>query len=212
MDAFKALIPRDNFFAFEGGEGSGKTTQAKLLTQRLREKGYEVCNTHEPGGTLVGERIREVLLDPKLEREILPFTSACLFAAFRYQWVTEIVQPMLHNGNIVLTDRSFLATLVYQSLEGVKNEEFLHRLCVEAMGGIMPSTIFLLDISIDTMFKRLIATTRYDKKDRSYHEKVFESYRAFARKYPERIEFVDGEQPMGKLADYLYGAIKERIV
>lgn len=212
MDALRTLVPRDNFFGLEGGEASGKSTQAALVAQRLRERGYEVCHTHEPGGTPTGERIREVLMDPKFEGHILPFTSACLFAASRHQWVVEVVKPMLRNGNVVLADRTFLATLVYQPLEGVENDEFLHGLCIEAMSGIMPAALFLLDISIDTMYKRLSAMTRYDKKSEWFHAAVFESYRTFARKYPERIEFVDGNQPKDKLTEYLCAAIEERIV
>jgi dTMP kinase len=206
-----AMRPRRGFFGFEGGEAAGKTSLARLVAHELRARDFTVCHTHEPGGTLLGEAVRELLLNPKFEGELIPpVSSACLFAASRRAWVEQVVSPALERGELVLADRTFLSTLVYQPIEGVESLEFLDQLCGEAMAGIMPQTIFLLDSTVEIMERRLTAVTRYDLKAREFHERVFESYRAFARGYPDRIQAVDGARPLAELALYLTENIVER--
>lgn len=205
------MRPQHGFFGFEGGEAAGKTSLAHLVAREFRARGFTVCHTHEPGGTLLGEAVRELLMSPKFEGGLMPpVSSACLFAASRRAWVEQVVSPALRRGELVLADRTFLSTLVYQPIEGVQNLEFLDQLCMEAMAGIMPQTIFLLDSTVELMERRLTATTRYDLKAREFHERVFASYRAFAREYPDRIQVVDGGRPLTELAPYLTGSIMER--
>jgi dTMP kinase len=168
---------KSGFFILEGCEAVGKTTQLKLIEKALTERGYNVLTTHEPGGTTIGESIRTILLDPAHAGTIQPFTNLLLFNASRHQWMKEIVVPALAAGKIVIGDRSFLSTMVYQSYVEGLDAEFTKSVCVKAMDGVMPDKIFLLDIPIEEIRRRLTAdaaekTTRYDVMDDSFHAKV----------------------------------------
>lgn len=197
---------KSGFFILEGCEAAGKTTQLKLIEKALVERGYDVLTTREPGGTAIGESIRAILLDPAHTGTIRPLTSLLLFNASRHQWMQEIVAPALAAGKIVIGDRSFLSTMVYQSYVEGLDAEFTKSVCLQAMGGVMPDKIFLLDIPVEEIRRRLTAdaaekTTRYDTMNDAFHAKVREGYLAQIEKFPGLIEKVDGTEPVGEIAD-----------
>lgn len=198
------------FFVLEGCEAAGKTTQLKRLEQALGEKGYSVIVTREPGGTVLGEKIRSLVLDPAHADVIQPVASLMLFNAARHQWMHEIVTPALAGGQIVLSDRSFLTTLVYQSyIEGI-DKDFAKALCMKAINNILPDKIFLLDISIEEMQRRLRngsnaneKTSRYDVKGEDFHRKAREGYLAQIDEFPGLVEKIDAEVPVEAITDIL---------
>jgi dTMP kinase len=207
------------FFVLEGCEAVGKTTQLKRLEQILKEKGYSVVVTREPGGTVVGEKIRSVVLDPAHADTIQPIASLMLFNAARHQWMHEVVTPALARGQIVLSDRSFLTTMVYQGyIEGI-DLEFVKSLCMKAVNGVLPDKIFLLDISSEEMEHRLRAsgnaaekTTRYDVKGADFHRKAREGYLAQINEFPGLIERIDGEMPVEAITETLLTKILATLV
>lgn len=197
---------KSGFFILEGCEAAGKTTQLKLIEKALTECGYNVLTTHEPGGTVIGESIRTILLDPAHAGTIQPFTNLLLFNASRHQWMKEIVMPALAAGKIVIGDRSFLSTMVYQSYVEGLDAEFTKAVCLQAMGGVLPDKIFLLDIPIKEIRRRLTAdaaekTTRYDVMDDSFHTKVREGYLAQIERFPGLIKKMDGAVSVGEISN-----------
>jgi dTMP kinase len=207
---------RAGFFILEGCEAVGKTTQLKRLEAALREQGHDIVVTREPGGTVIGERIRAILLDREHAAAIQPFTSSLLFNASRRQWVHEVVRPALDAGKIVLADRSFLSTMVYQSYVEGEDPVFTKEVCLKAMEGTMPDTIFLLDISLKEMKQRLVAnagekTTRYDVKEEAFHAKVREGYLAQIDLFPGLIEKIDGEVPVEEVSGAILGKILKSV-
>ncbi len=204
------------FFILEGCEAAGKTTQLRLLEAALRERGHEVLSSREPGGTAIGDGIRAILLDQSHAGTIQPLTSMLLFNASRRQWMHEIVEPALAAGKIVLGDRSFLSTMVYQSFVEGLDQDFTKEVCLEAMGGKIPDQIFLLDISIPEMRRRLTKdadqkTSRYDVQGDEFHAKIREGYLAQIDLFPGLIEKIDGEAPVGEITDVLLHRILARL-
>lgn len=205
---------KSGFFVLEGCEAVGKTTQLKKLEQALIEKGLPVVVTREPGGTLIGEKIRSILLDATHADTIQPLTSLLLFNASRHQWMHEVVMPALAAGNIVIGDRSFLTTMVYQGyIEGL-DSEFVKSICLKAINNVLPDKIFLLDISLEEMQRRLKEssaekTTRYDIKGEDFHKKAREGYLAQIEQFPGLIEKIDGEMPVETITQTLLTRIMD---
>lgn len=199
---------KSKFFVLEGCEAVGKTTQLKRLEQALAEKGLPVVVTREPGGTPLGEKIRSIVVDRENADTIQPLTSALLFNASRHQWMHEIVKPALAEGKIILSDRSFLTTLVYQGYIENLDREFLKSLCMKAMDNVLPTKIFLIDISMEEMQRRLQTgasekTSRYDIKGSDFHAKAREGYLAQIEEFPGLIERIDGERPIEAITEAL---------
>ena len=142
------------FITFEGSEGCGKTTQINALAKRLREKGKIVQITREPGGTLIGEKIRNLLQDPTHEDKISALTELLLFSASRSQLITNVIKPALSRGEIVISDRFIDSTLVYQGLGrniGLKIVQEINKIVVDS---IEPNLTILLDIDAEIGIKR----------------------------------------------------------
>lgn len=191
---------RGRFFVFEGIECSGKTTQVRDISEKLRTLGHGVCMTREPGGTEIGEGIRRLLLDPKYRDLMDPITNLLLHNAARQQSVKEIIMPNLEAGNIVLSDRSFISTLAYQCFAEGVDLDFAKPVCEKVMEGCMPDKIFLLDIGLEEMKRRLDGRgnahqDRYDSMDLAFHEKIRNGYFALCEHYPDLIEKIDAEKP-----------------
>jgi dTMP kinase len=189
------------FFILEGCEAVGKTTQLKRLEQSLKEKGLPVVVVREPGGTIIGEQIRSILLDPAHSDTIQPLTSLLLFNASRHQWMEEVVLPALAEGKIVLGDRSFLSTMVYQGYVEGLDIDFVRSVCMKAISNKLPNKIFLLDISMEEMERRLKSAgdekkTRYDVMGIDFHRKIREGYLAQIAEFPGLIEKINGEMPV----------------
>jgi len=193
------------FISFEGGDGSGKTTQIALLARLLETRGQDVLLTREPGGTPIGERIRQVLLDPDCG-EMSPVTEMLLYAAARAQLAREVVMPALATGKTVITDRWLDSSLVYQGVA-----RGLGRAVAEvnrhATGGLLPDITFLLDIDPETGLERARGSKAVPRKNSSlpdapgrdrieaegvlWHRTVREGFLSLARKHPERFAVID---------------------
>lgn len=181
---------------FEGGEGSGKTTQRDLLANYLESKGYEVLKLREPGGVEISEAIRKLLLDPKIRGEIDPLTELLLFSASRSQFVREKLIPALEDGKIVLLDRYYDSTTAYQGYGGGVNLDSIRQIQSIATEGISPHITFLLDVSPEIGTTKLTvqefgSKDRIERKGISFHEKVRRGYLETAKKEPERIKVIN---------------------
>ena len=191
------------FITFEGIEGSGKTTQLKHVADFLRKKGHECVVTREPGGTLIGEKIRAILLDPS-SKGMDPLTELLLYTADRVQHVKELLKPSLEAGQTVLCDRYFDATLVYQGYARGLDVELIERLHKLLLAGLRPDITFLLDLPVETGLARAWAQinngnrtgreSRFEKEALSFHEKVRSGYLTLARKEPDRFRIIDASR------------------
>ncbi len=185
-------MKRGVFIVFEGIEGSGKTTQAELLTDALRQRNIEVDLTREPGGTTVAEKIREVLLDASLE-EMHPRTELLLYLAARCEHVAKRIRRRLFEGLVVISDRFTLSTLAYQAGGRELPVKTVARLCKFGSAGLEPDLTILVDLDVESAFARLDrAHDRLESAGLKFHERVRGAYLAFARRAPKRIRVFSG--------------------
>ena len=190
---------RGLFISFEGLDGSGKTTQMRRLAKRLRARGHVVLETVEPGGTEIGGKIRQVLLDAA-NQELSPTAELLLYFASRAQNVDERIGPALRRCEIVLADRFTDSTLVYQGCGRGLGAETVLALDRIACRGLKPDLTLLVDIDVETSLARARARnaaepageTRMDEQSLEFHRKVYEAYQALAAGEPERIRRIDG--------------------
>ena len=187
------------FLTLEGPEGAGKSTLGRELAQRLRERGYEVLETREPGGTAVGTRIREiVLLD--LSLEIDPLTEFLLYSASRAQLVREVIKPALAAGTVVLCDRYADSSLAYQGYGRGLERRMLEDITYEATAGLRPNLTFLLDVDPVEGLKRAShkgGLDRLEQADLSFHTRVRGGFLELAATEPERFAVLDASEPAG---------------
>jgi dTMP kinase len=191
------MARRGLFITFEGMDGSGKTTQLRRLADHLRGKGRAVLETAEPGGTAIGRKIRQILLDAG-NQELSPTAELLLYFASRAQNVDETILPALDRGEIVLADRFTDSTLVYQGCGRGLGAETVRALDRIACRGLRPDLTLLLDIGPETSLARArdrniaetSAETRMDEQSAEFHRKVYEAYRALATSEPERIRCI----------------------
>ena len=191
------------FIAFEGGEGSGKSTQAALLAARLG-----AVLTHEPGGTELGARIRAIVLDPAAGTALDVRAEALLMAADRAQHVAEVVRPALDGGLDVVTDRFSASTLAYQGYgRGLAVNE-LARLSWWATGGLEPDAVVLLDVPAEVAAARMKrGLDRMEAAGDDFHRRVAEGYRALAAADPARWRVVDGSGTVEDVEALVYKAV-----
>ena len=183
------------FITFEGPEGSGKTSQMHSLAAHLRERGYDVLTTREPGGTPISEQVRRILLDPA-HTEMLPTTEFLLFSAARAQHVGQIIRPHLARGGMVLSDRFADSSLAYQGYGYQLDLEVRQVITRFATGGLAPDLTFLLDVPVEIGLRRKSggsgdAWNRMERKELVFHERVRDGYLAMAAQDPERWVVVD---------------------
>ena len=185
--------------AFEGVEGSGKSTQLELLRQALEGRGREVVVTREPGGTPAGERMRAVLLDPEVE--LHPRTEALLFAAARAELVEAVIRPALERGAVVLCDRYLDSSLAYQGGArglGLGPVEEVNRF---ATGGLLPDLVVLLDLDpADGLGRRRRDRDRIEAQDLGFHQRVRQAFRDLAAADPGRFAVVAAAAPVAEVA------------
>jgi dTMP kinase len=196
------------FVSFEGLDGSGKTTQVELLSARLEADGEKVVSTREPGGTELGEGVRELVLHGS---DVAPWAEALLYAASRAQHVEEVIRPALDRGATVVCDRYVDSSVAYQGgARGLGIERVLD-LNLTAVGGLLPDRTYLLDVVPEDAVARLDPTRdRIEREDAEFHRRAAEAYRELAARFPERIVVLDGSRPSGELAEEVYGALRQR--
>lgn len=198
---------------FEGGEGSGKSTQIALLAHWLAARGVAVTAGRDPGTTLVGEAVRRVLLDPA-SRPMDAWAELLLYLAARAQLVRELVEPALARGEVVLLDRYEDSTFAYQGGGRGLPEERLRELNRAATGGRRPDLTVLLDLEWEEGRRRREgaagpgAADRMEREGRGFHERVRESYRALATAEPQRFLVLDGRDS----PTTLHGEVRRRVV
>lgn len=196
------------FVTFEGIDGSGKSTQAELLRARLEADGFDVVVTREPGGTELGERIRDLVLHGG---HVSPWAEALLYAASRAQHVDEVIRPALERGTWVVCDRYVDSSVAYQ---GVGRELGLDRvldLNLAAVGGLMPDRTFLLELDVAASSGRLQGDhDRLEREPGDFHTRVADGYRELAARFRERIVVLDAASPPDTLAEEVYGALRVR--
>jgi len=196
------LPPRRGLFvAFEGGDGSGKSTQLRLLAARLEQLGLDVVVTREPGGTVIGERIREVLLDPA-SAALTDRAEALLYAAARAQHVAEVIDPALEAGKIVLCDRFIDSSVVYQGAGRGLGEQRVEELNLWATGQVVADLIVLLDVEVGEGLRRAGSADGHDRLEAAgerFHRSVRAAYRRRADAEPHRYVLLDGRHAVDDL-------------
>lgn len=201
-----ARSPRGCFLTFEGIDGSGKTTQLRLLARALRRRGLPVVVTREPGGTALGERIRRLLLG-RAGRGMDPATELLLMFAARAEHVARLIRPALARGRVVLCDRFTDASLAYQGYGRGLDLGFIRRLHRDACGSLEPDLTFVIDIhprsSVRRARRRNAAArrdeSRFERENLAFYQRVRRGYRTLARQEPRRVKLIPGEAPPGHI-------------
>lgn len=209
---------RSLFLTFEGMDGSGKTTQMRLLAERLRARGRDVLETAEPGGTRIGIEIRRILLDAA-NQELGPTAEMLLYFACRAQNVDEWIKPALAEGKIVLSDRFTDSTLVYQGCGRGLGAETVMALDRIACRGLVPELTLLIDIDAETSLARAHARnasapnseTRMDEQSLAFHRQVYAAYHALAAREPERVRIIDGRAPIEAIAAAIWKVVEPHV-
>jgi len=193
------------FIAFEGGEGSGKSTQARALYRRLSKQGLPAVLTHEPGGTALGNNMRRWL---KWAKEISSLTEFLLFASSRAQLVAEVIGPALEKGAIVICDRYADSTTAYQGYGRGLDLGLIKTINNAATGGLRPNLVILLDTEAEKGLQRKRSKKdRFEREELSFHQRVREGYLKMARNDPQRWLVVDATLPRAKVEQI----IRERV-
>jgi dTMP kinase len=197
------------FITFEGGEGCGKSTQSRLLSEKLHQQNIPVVLTHEPGGTALGNEIRRVL---KREQGI-PISSQAelfLFVASRAQLVTELIRPALREGKVVICDRFAHSTLVYQGYGRGLDLPTLEMINNMATENLKPDLAILLNISPEQGLKRKGSLRdRFELEDLSFHRRVSEGYVRMAAAEPDRWLVIDASLPRGEIAEIIWDKVSK---
>ena len=201
------------FITLEGPEGSGKTSHIPYLVQYLREKGRIVFPTREPGGTTIGEQIREVIHDLK-NVEMHPRTETLLYQAARAQIVEQVVKPRLNDGEIVISDRYYDSTIAYQGYGHQQDLEQIRTLVKYATGGLVPDLTVLLDVDVEEGLRRKKKDNEWNRLDAytvEFHQRVHAGYLEMVKAEPKRWMVVDASQKWDEVQEKLRKVITERL-
>jgi dTMP kinase len=207
------------FITFEGIEGSGKSTQIRLLANFFNRASHHCVVTREPGGTEIGKKIRSILLD-SMNAKITTFTELLLYEADRAQHVEEIIRPALTAGKIVLCDRFFDATVVYQGYVRGASLDLIDHIHETILKGLKPNLTFLLDCPVDIGLKRAwkrIAKTvgkakedRFEQEAMQFHEKIRQGYLKLAQTELERFHVIDATQEPSVVHDNIVRIVSRK--
>ena len=199
------------FITFEGIDGCGKTTQAKLLVERLKSDGSEVLLLREPGGTELSEQVRNILLNKSYSQPLSREAELLLFAASRAQLIREVIEPALKRAAIVILDRFTDSTIAYQGFgRGIKLNHIEH-INLAATGGREPDITFFLDIPLEDAAARrkAIANDRIESEESEFHQKVMEGYWYLAKQHPKRIRVIDGTESVEEIAEKIWRMVRK---
>src|SRR6266568_9428210 len=202
------------FITFEGSEGSGKSTQAERLAAGLQRCGVPCTLTREPGGTPIGESLRELLQFAPHNASMAPETELLLFEASRSQLVREVIKPALERGMCVIADRFFDSTTVYQGAARELDAEMIERLNAFAVGDCVPDITFALDVDAATAESRMQheprKTDRMEQQPAEFYERVREGYRDLAAHEPKRIVMIDGSGDVDEIEKQIWKTLSSR--
>jgi len=201
------------FITFEGSEGCGKTTQAQRLAVRLERLGIPHLVTREPGGTPIGETIRELLQFSQHNSGMRPETELLLFAASRNQLVREVIKPALERGLCVIADRFFDSTTAYQGAARKLDREMVERLNTFVVGDCVPDITFVLDVDAATAASRMQKPRKADRMEQQpaeFYERVREAYRELAERDPNRVVLIDGSRDANQIENEIWKMLCSR--
>ena len=194
------------FVSFEGLDGCGKTTQARLLAEALTAEGVEVVLTREPGGTPLGEQVRELVLHGD---HVAPWAEVALYAASRAQHVAEVIRPALERGATVVCDRYLDTSVAYQGAGRGLGVDFVLDLNLRVVEGLLPDVTVLVEIDPETALARVgDKRDRIERADAAFWPLVVEAYRDLAARFPERYVVVDGRLPVEELAEEIRDRVR----
>lgn len=203
-------MKRGRLIALEGPDGSGKTTQIELLEKYLKELGYEVVRTREPGGTEVSEKIREIILDND-NSNMNYMCEALLYAASRAQLVSEVIKPALTSGKMVICDRFVYSSMVYQGIGRGLGVERIKSINEAALDGLEADLTFMITIPYEEGLKRKKMQRTLDRLENGgneFHKKVFEGYLDISKKC-DKIEVIDGNRNVEAIHEDIINVIKK---
>ncbi len=202
------------FITFEGTEGSGKSLQARMLASRLRDRGIPVLGTHEPGGTPLGDQIRQLVL-LREDLAVGARAEALLMCTSRAQLVEQVIRPALGHGEVVVCDRFADSTLVYQGAGRGLDMQALASVISFATAGLQPDMTILLDLPVEVGLARKHSQqagwNRFEEEALAFHSRVREGYHTLARNEPERWLCFDGLRPVDSLAEEIWRVIAARL-
>lgn len=209
------MTTRGPFITFEGPEGSGKSTHSRLLGDRLRERGVDVLQAREPGGTPTGEAIREILQHDAAGEPVAPETEILLFAASRAQLVQHVIKPALDRGVTVICDRFADSTTAYQGYGRGFDVERVLGLNEWATGSVIPDMTLLLDLDVRTGFDRIHRRNqeagreedRFESEALAFHERVRAGYLELAERWPERFHIIRSDESMDAVGAAVWEAV-----
>lgn len=196
----------------EGPDGSGKTTQIDLLKKYLESKGYDIIITREPGGTVISEAIRGIILNKEYQ-EMSHMTELLLYASARAQLVNQVIKPALAEGKAVICDRFVESSAVYQGIGRGLGVSTVYEVNNYALGDVKPMLTIFMDLDADEGIKRKENQTELDRmelEDMSFHERVVEGYRQLAQLYPDRIFPVDATLPIEEIHSIIVKEVESR--
>lgn len=209
---------RGRFITFEGIDGSGKSTQMRLLAERLRAGGHDIFEAVEPGGTAIGRQIRRILLDAA-NQDLRPAAELLLYFASRAQNVDECIQPAIVQGKIVLCDRFTDSTVAYQGHARGLGEETVLALDRIACRGLTPDLTLLIDVDVECGLARArtrnagggTAETRMDDQSIEFHRKVREAYLKLAKRHADRFRVIDGRGAPETVAERVWESVAAHV-
>jgi dTMP kinase len=198
------------FIVLDGCDGAGKTTQARMLSDALRQPGRDVLALREPGGTRLGEALRHILLDPTND-EICLRAEVLLYSACRAQLIDEKLLPALAEGSVVICDRYYYATVAYQGYGGGESPEDLYELSRYTTGGLEPDVAFILDLTPEDGLRRLATSPdRIEARGIEYFHRVRKGFKEIAARDPERFVIVDAMAPTAQVHLAILEELKKR--
>ena len=197
------------FIVFEGGEGCGKSTQARALYKRVLESGILVVLSHEPGGTSLGKEARRYLKQTR-ESEISPLAELFLFAASRAQLVAEVIRPSLGRGVMVICDRYTDSTVAYQGYGRGLDLDAIQAVNTMVTQGLLPDLVILLDLPVEVGLarKRSVKQDRFEREEMAFHHRVREGYLKMAAANPQRWLVVDATLPKKKVEQIIWERVQ----
>src|SRR5277367_6558268 len=204
------MAKKGKLITFEGGEGSGKSTHIERLVTRLRQEGYPVMIAREPGGTEVGDQIRHILQYSKQSVAMVPEAELLLFCASRAQLVREVIEPARNDGRVVICDRFFDSTTVYQGVGRKIDPPAVAAINNFAVGVSVPDLTLVIDLDPRVGLERARGRELFDRMENQsleFYERVRQGYLALAERESQRVKVIDGSQAIDTIAKQIWGLV-----